>query len=113
MSTFAHDHVFNVFDGNVVVYGLMSVLMEFVVVVVYLTVGWFTDASPVSQPGAGVATRPWKGNLFPAGGPQGNESGGGRWVEGRRGDGRGGLIHMAVAAAREGVDTRRTGDGRV
>ena len=96
----------------------MSVLMEFSVVVIYLVVGWFTEEAPVTQSGAGVANRPWKGNLFPGGGTQGNGwggSGGRNRVYGI--DGRGGLVHMAVGAAREGLDGRqgggRRGDGGV
>ena len=41
---------------------IMSVLMEFIVVFIYLLVGAKTDASPLARQGP-ISTRPWKGQL--------------------------------------------------
>ncbi len=62
LAIFSHHHEFNLISGSVAIQAIMSVLMEFIVVFIYLLVGWKTDASPLARQGP-ISTRPWKGQL--------------------------------------------------
>ena len=62
LAVFSHHHEFKIVGGSVAIQAIMSVLMEFIVVFIYLLVGAKTDASPVTQQGP-ISTRPWKGQL--------------------------------------------------
>jgi len=56
---FLHSHYFNLVNGSVAVHAVMSVLMEFVVVFIYLMLAFFV--STLSPDDAGpIANRPWK-----------------------------------------------------
>jgi hypothetical protein len=84
---FHHDYDFNTVSGSVVMWVLMAVMEEVLVVLIYLFVGWTSEAVPMEARGP-VASRPWKGN---------SANGAGR--VGARGRMRQGPIRMAVAAA--------------
>lgn len=62
LAVFSHHHEFKLIGGSVAIMAIMSVLMEFIVVFIYLLVGWKTEASPVARQGP-TATRLWKGQL--------------------------------------------------
>ena len=62
LAVFSHHHEFKIVGGSVAIMAIMSVLMEFIVVFIYLLVGWKTEASPVARQGP-IATRPWKGQF--------------------------------------------------
>lgn len=59
---FHHGYDFNTISGSVVVWALMAVMEEILVVLIYLFVGWTSEAVPMEVRGP-VASRPWKGNL--------------------------------------------------
>jgi hypothetical protein len=58
-SVFLHDHLFNIVTGNVVVLVVMAVLEEFVVVVIYIALGFVVDKLDKSDPST-IAGRQWK-----------------------------------------------------
>jgi hypothetical protein len=59
LTVFVHNHTFNVLDGSVVVHVVMAVLEEFIVVGIYLVLGFMLN--PLSQTERGpIATRAWK-----------------------------------------------------
>ncbi|KAF2119624.1 hypothetical protein BDV96DRAFT_540673 [Lophiotrema nucula] len=58
-SVFLHNHLFNIINGSVVVLVVMAVLEEFIVVVVYLILGFFVDKLDKSNQGP-IASREWK-----------------------------------------------------
>jgi hypothetical protein len=84
---FHHGYDFNTVSGSVVVWALMAVMEEILVVLIYLFVGWTSEAVAMDARGP-VASRPWKGN---------SANGAGR--VGARGRMRQGPIHRAVATA--------------
>lgn len=99
LSVYAHNHHFNLITGSVAIYTCMSVLEEMAVVVLYLVIGWKTDALKPADRGP-IASRPWKGTLFGGGGGQSGGQNGGRGG-GRGGNGgrrRQGPIHALVGA---------------
>ena len=49
LAALGHDHDFNLIDGSVALMFVMSVLMEFAVVFIYLLVGAKTESTPVTQ----------------------------------------------------------------
>lgn len=56
---FLHSHLFNIFNGSVAVYVFMGVIEEFVVVAVYVCLGFFVEKlAPDSQ--GPIAGREWK-----------------------------------------------------
>ena len=64
LAVFSHHHEFKLIGGSVAIQAIMSVLMEFIVVFIYLVVGVKTEASPVARQGpTSTSTRPWKGQL--------------------------------------------------
>jgi hypothetical protein len=87
ISVYSHNHNFNLLTGSVAIRVVMAVLEEMAVVVLYLAIGWKTDALKPADRGP-IASRPWKGSLFNGGGTR---SGNG----GRR---RQGPIHALVGA---------------
>jgi len=62
ISVFSHNRHFNLITGSVVIHVFMSVLEEMVVVIIYLAIGWKTEAVAPTNQGP-IASRPWKGNL--------------------------------------------------
>jgi hypothetical protein len=58
-SVFLHSHLFNLVTGNVVVVVLMAVLEKFVVVAVYVALGFFVDKLAPESQGL-IAGRAWK-----------------------------------------------------
>jgi hypothetical protein len=108
LTVFLHNHDFSLINGSVTVFAVMSVLEEFLVVIIYLTVGWTAEALPATQRGP-LTSRPWKVASSPA--QNGGASQGGmrqgpiHGLAGRSGGRRQGPIHslvgMAVAAASE------------
>lgn len=56
---FLHSHLFNLVNGSVVVNAVMAVVMEFVVVGIYLILGFFISTLSPSDAGP-IATRQWK-----------------------------------------------------
>jgi hypothetical protein len=90
LAVFLHNHDFSLINGSITIRVVMAVLEEFLVVIIYLIVGWKAEALPANKRGP-LTSRQWKGSLNPA-------QGGGR---------RQGPIHtlvsMAVAAASDGV----------
>ena len=67
---FHHSHDFNLISGSVIILACMSVIEEILVVLLYLLVGWMTEAPRKDAHGA-ITNRPWKGALD-AGNRQGN-----------------------------------------
>jgi len=56
---FLHSHLFNIFSGSVAVYVFMAVIEEFVVVALYVALGFFVEKlAPDSQ--GPIAGREWK-----------------------------------------------------
>ena len=67
LAVFSHHHEFKLIGGSVAIQAIMSVLMEFIVVFIYLVVGVKTEASPIARQGlTSTSTRPWKGQLVGA-----------------------------------------------
>ena len=60
LAALGHNRDFNLIDGSVVLVVVMSVLMEFAVVFIYLLVGAKTESTPVTQSHP-ISSRPWKG----------------------------------------------------
>ena len=66
LAVFSHRHEFKLVGGSVAIMAIMSVLMEFIVVFIYLLVGLKTEPSPVARQGP-ISSRPWKGQVAGAG----------------------------------------------
>ncbi|RFU25705.1 hypothetical protein B7463_g10635, partial [Scytalidium lignicola] len=96
ISVFAHNSHFNLLTGSVIIHVFMAVLEEMAVVVIYLVVGWMTDALAPTARGP-IASRPWKGSLAGRGSSQGGN--------GRRK--RQGPIHALVGAGIAAVQQRK------
>lgn len=99
ISVFSHNRHFNLITGSVVIHVFMSVLEEMAVVIIYLVVGWKTEALLPSDRGP-IASRPWKGNLESRGATQGGN--------GRRR--RQGPIHTLVGAGIAAAQRRKEGN---
>lgn len=91
---FLHNHDFSLINGSVTIQVVMAVLEEFLVVIIYLIVGWKVEALPVDSCGP-LTSRQWKGSLNPA------KSGGRRQGPIHT------LVGMAVAAASDRHDVER------
>ena len=98
LAIFSHHHEFKLIGGSIAIQAIMAVLMEFIVVFIYLLVGWKTEASPVARQGP-LSTRPWKGQL--AGGAKGAHRQRQRPIRG--------LVGLAVSAVHDRQDA---GQGR-
>ncbi|KAF2241062.1 hypothetical protein BU26DRAFT_410496, partial [Trematosphaeria pertusa] len=59
-AVFLHNHLFNIITGSVPVYVVMAVVEEFIVVAIYLLLGFAVDKLDDTQQGP-LASRPWKG----------------------------------------------------
>jgi hypothetical protein len=90
LAVFLHNHDFSLINGSVTIWVVMSVLEEFLVVIIYLVVGWKAEALPANKRGP-LTSRQWKGSLNPA------QSGGRRQGPIHT------LVSMAVAAAGDGT----------
>jgi hypothetical protein len=104
LAVFLHNHDFSLINGSVTILVVMSVLEEFLAVIVYLAVGWKAEALPATSRGP-LTSRQWKGSLKPAqNGGGASKAGMRQGLAGRSGGGlRRGPIHtlvgMTVAAA--------------
>ena len=99
LAVFSHHHEFKLVGGSVAIMAVMSVLMEFIVVFIYLLVGAKTEASPVARQGP-ISSRPWKGRV----------AGAGKGAHLQRQRPIRGLVGLAISAVRpEGQDA---GQGR-
>jgi hypothetical protein len=87
LAIFSHIKVFRPVTGSVVVHVFMAVLVEWIVVLMYVAVGWVTTATAPEARGP-IASRPWKGN-------KGGGAGRGRRGHGGRSQG---PIHALVSA---------------
>jgi hypothetical protein len=56
---FLHSHYFNLVNGSVAVNAVMAVAMEFIVVFIYLALGFFVSTLAPGDAGP-IANRPWK-----------------------------------------------------
>jgi hypothetical protein len=56
---FVNNHLFNVIDGSVAVFAAMAVVEEFIVVFIYLLLGFTLEKLQPDQQGE-IASRPWK-----------------------------------------------------
>jgi uncharacterized membrane protein (DUF485 family) len=65
LAVFLHNHDFNLINGSVTIQVVMAVLEEFLVVIIYLIVGWKAEALPADKRGP-LTSRQWKGSLNPA-----------------------------------------------
>ena len=59
LAVFLHDYDFNIIDGSVTIYVVMRVLEEFIVVFIYIFLGYHLDTLTAEQSGP-IATRAWK-----------------------------------------------------
>jgi hypothetical protein len=59
LEVFVHNHDFNIIDGKVAILVVMAVLEEFVVVLIYLVLGFKTDVLDPGMRGTNES-RPWK-----------------------------------------------------
>jgi hypothetical protein len=59
LAVFLHDHTFNIIDGSVTVHAFMAVIEEFIVVGLYLALGWMLRGLKAEEQGP-IASRPWK-----------------------------------------------------
>ena len=100
-SVFSHNRHFNLVSGSVIIHVFMAVLEEMVVVLIYLVVGWMTDALTSANRGP-IASRPWKGNL---GGGDTPHSGNKRRTRRRQGP-----IHALVGAGVAAVQQKKQGN---
>jgi hypothetical protein len=99
ISVFSHNRHFNLITGSIVIHVFMSVIEEMTVVIIYLAIGWTTEALKPTDRGP-IASRPWKGNLA---GPRATHDSHGR----RR---RRGPIHALVGAGIAAVQHKREGN---
>jgi hypothetical protein len=86
LAVFLHNHDFSIINGSVTILVVIAVLEEFLVVIIYLIVGWKAEALPANKRGP-LTSRQWKGPLNAA------QSGGKRQGPIHT------LVDMAVAAA--------------
>jgi hypothetical protein len=93
ITVFSTNKHFNPATGSVVIHVFMAILEEFIVVLMYLFIGWITDALAPEAAGP-IASRPWK-----------MKTGGG----GRTGGRRQGPIHALVNAGIERAQQRQGG----
>jgi hypothetical protein len=92
-----HDHTFNSVDGNVPIWFVMSVIEEFIVVLIYLLLGFWVDKlDPVLQ--GPIASRAWKDKN------KGNKRS--RHVSRRGQGGRGGIIRNIIQEAQHAREER-------
>jgi hypothetical protein len=117
ISVFGKDRHFNLITGSVVIHVFMSVVEEMIVVIIYLFVGWRTEAVPASERGP-IINRSWKGNMSGGGHQNGNEMNMGQ-NNNRRSRGhsggrrmRQGPIHALVNAGIDAVQEHREGNTR-
>ena len=96
---FQHSHTFNIVSGSATVFGVMAVMEEIGVVLIYLFVGWTTDAAPKSAERP-IASRPWKGSST-AGAER-------RRTHGMRQGPIHGLVGLALTAAKKNRDDIET-----
>lgn len=70
---FHHDKNFNLLSGSTVIFAVMTVVEEILVVLIYLTLGWMTDAASkaVERP---IESRPWRGTRAVGNGPRGGHA---------------------------------------
>lgn len=59
LAVFVHNHDFNIINGSVAILVVMAVLEEFVVVFIYLFLGFKLDTMSLDQQGP-IVSRPWK-----------------------------------------------------
>lgn len=59
LAIFLHDHDFNLIDGSVVILVCMRVLEEFIVVFIYIFLGFFLESLSPEEQGP-ISTRVWK-----------------------------------------------------
>jgi len=59
LSVFVHNHWFNIVNGSVAVRVAMAVVEEFIVVIIYLILGFTLEKLEVTQQGP-ILSRPWK-----------------------------------------------------
>jgi hypothetical protein len=100
LTVFGTNKHFNPATGSVIVHVFMGILEEFIVVLMYLIIGWKTEALAPGAKGP-IASRPWKMKL----GGQGATGGRGRGPSGRRQ----GPIHALVNAGIERAQQRQGG----
>ena len=101
LAVFSHHHEFKLIGGSVAIMAVMSVLMEFIVVFIYLLVRAKTEASPVARQGP-ISSRPWKGRVAGAGAGKGARRQRQRPIRG--------LVGMAISAVRP--EGQNAGQGR-
>jgi hypothetical protein len=58
-TVFLHSHLFNIVTGSVVVLAFMAVIEEFIVVVIYVALGFMVDKLDANERGE-IAGREWK-----------------------------------------------------
>jgi hypothetical protein len=58
-AVFLHSHLFNIVTGSVLVLAFMAVIEEFIVVVIYVVLGFLVDKLDANERGE-IAGRPWK-----------------------------------------------------
>jgi hypothetical protein len=87
ISVFSHNRHFNFITGSIIIHVFMSVLEEMAVVIIYLVIGWKTEALTPTNRGP-IANRPWKGNMTSGGATHhGNLADGGATHHGNLADG--------------------------
>jgi len=98
LSVFSNNKHFRPATGSVIIHVFMAILEEFIVILMYVIVGWVTSATAPEARGP-IASRPWKG---PVGGQPATNGGGGGGGGQRRSRGhsgrRQGPIHALVEA---------------
>jgi hypothetical protein len=119
ISVFSHNRHFNLITGSIIIHVFMSVLEEMAVVIIYLVIGWKTEALTPTNHGP-IANRPWKGNMTSEGATHdGNLADGGatQGVNGRQrrhgGNGRRmkqGPIHALVGAGIAAAQRKKQGN---
>lgn len=71
LAVFSSNNNFSPASGSVIIHVFMAILEEFIVVLMYLVIGWMTDALAPATRGSN-ASQPWKGNLAGRGAQDGN-----------------------------------------
>jgi hypothetical protein len=61
LAVFLHNHLFSIYNGSVPVLVAMSIVEEFIVVFIYLLLGWFLPKIEAEMRGE-IESRPWKAN---------------------------------------------------
>jgi hypothetical protein len=59
LAVFLHNHLFNIFNGSVAVLVAMSVVEEFIIIFIYLLLGWTLPKIEAAKMG-GIDNRPWQ-----------------------------------------------------